>query len=94
MSELTTLRDQLKAGLSGATAEHGADALPTVAELAERIKTLGAAHTIEATPQRSGKRRASAEEPVTVRIRRRGQEAEGEWQRLVSKREESKAARA
>ena len=68
LSELTGLRDQLKAGLSGAAPEQGAVAPPTVAELAERIKTLTAAHTIEAAPQRTGKRRASAEEPVTARI--------------------------
>ena len=74
LTELTTLRDQLKAGLSGAAAEQGADASPTVAELAERIKTHKAAHTIEATPQRTGKRRSQAEEPVTARIRRRAEE--------------------
>ena len=94
LAELTGLRDQLKSGLSGATAEQGAAPLPTVAELAERIKALKAAHTIEATPQRTGTRHASAEEPVTARIRRREQEAEGEWQLRVSEREERKAARA
>ena len=87
------MRDQLKAGLSGAAPEQGGEAPPSVAELAERIKALKAAHTIEATPQRTGKRRASAEEPVTARIRRRGQEAEGEWQRRVSERGGRKAAR-
>ena len=71
LAELTGLRDQLKAGLSGVPPEQGADAPPTVAELAERIKALKAAHTIEAAPQRTGKRRSSAEEPVTARIRRR-----------------------
>ena len=65
---------------------------PTVAELAERIKALKAAHTIEATPQRTGKRRVSAEEPVTARIRRGEQEAGGEWQRRISEREERQAA--
>ena len=50
LSELTGLRDQLKAGLSGAAPEPGADAPPAVAELAERIKALKAAHTIEAAP--------------------------------------------
>jgi hypothetical protein len=43
----------------------------TVSELATRIKALKAAHTIEGVPQRIGKRRLSAEEPVTARIRRR-----------------------
>ena len=71
LSELTQLRDQLKAGLSGATPEPGTEQLPGVPELAERIKTLKAAQTIEAAPERTGKRRTSAEEPVTARIRRR-----------------------
>jgi hypothetical protein len=35
---------------------------------------LKGAHTIDATPQRSEKRVAEAEEPVTVRIRRRAAE--------------------
>lgn len=67
--ELTSLRDQLKAGLSQATPEPGA---PPVAEIAERIKTLKAAHTIDAAPERTASRRIAAEEPVTARIRRRG----------------------
>lgn len=69
LAELTVLRDQLKAGLSrtGSQPESG----PTVAELADQIKALRASHTIEATPQRVGTNRATAEEPVTTRIRRR-----------------------
>ena len=70
LAELTTLRDQLKAGLSGATPETGNETGPNVSELAERIKTLNAAHTIDATPERTAQRRSSAEEPVTARIRR------------------------
>jgi hypothetical protein len=70
-AELTALRDQLKAGLSGGTPEPGAAPLPPVSELAERIKALKNARTIEAAPQRSGNRRTStAEQPVTMRIRR------------------------
>ena len=42
-----------------------------VSEVAEKIKALKATHTVEATPQRTGKRTSSAEEPVTARIRRR-----------------------
>jgi len=68
MRELTDLRDQLKAGLSQATPEPGS---PSVAELAERIKTLKAAHTIEAAPERTAPRRVAAETPVTARIRRK-----------------------
>ena len=37
-----------------------------VSEVAEKIKALKAAHTVEATPQRTGKRSGSAEEPVTA----------------------------
>ena len=69
--ELTGLRDQLKAGLS-ATAELQTDATrPTASQLAERIKALKSAHTIEATPQRERQKHSTAEEPITARIRRR-----------------------
>ncbi len=71
LSELAALRDQLKTGLSGAASEPGADPLAEVPVLAERIKTLRAAHTIEATPDRTQRKRVEAEEPVTARIRRR-----------------------
>jgi hypothetical protein len=92
LSELTALRDLLKAGLSGAAPEQGAGAPPTVAELAERIMSLNAAHTIEAALQGTGKCRSQGEEPVTTQIRRREQEAEGQWHWRVSQREERKAA--
>jgi hypothetical protein len=68
LSQLADLRDQLKAGLSQATPEPG---LPSVAELAERIKALKAAHTIDAAPERTASRCIAGEEPVTSRIRRR-----------------------
>ena len=71
LSELTALRDQLKAGLSGTAQEPGNEDGPSVSELAERIKALKAAHSIEATPQRVRQKHSSAEEPVTARIRRR-----------------------
>ena len=45
LAELTTLRDQLKAGLSGTGQEPGKDEGPSVPELSERIKSLKAAHT-------------------------------------------------
>jgi hypothetical protein len=76
LSELTALRDQLRAGLSGASPEPGAEPPTSFPELAERIMALRAAHTIEATPEHVGRRRsASAEEPVTARIRRRPEPA-------------------
>jgi len=71
LSELTALRDQLKAGLSGAAHEAGKEEGPSVSEVAERIKSLKAANTIEATPQRNRQKQSTAEEPITARIRRR-----------------------
>jgi len=68
--ELAGLRDLLKAGLSQATPAPGSEAVP-VASLAERIKALKAAHTIDAAPTRTATRRINAEMPVTARIRRR-----------------------
>jgi N12 class adenine-specific DNA methylase len=73
LSELTTLRDLLKAGLSGTNPQPATEPQLGVAELADRINTLKAAHTIEATHQRADKRPCSAEEPVTARIRRRAE---------------------
>src|SRR5262249_61517077 len=72
LAELTRLRDQLKAALSGATQEPGSNPLPPAAELADHIKALKSAHAIEPAPQRQQPRPSStAEEPVTARIRRR-----------------------
>ncbi|HMQ16627.1 MAG TPA: helicase, partial [Phycisphaerae bacterium] len=69
--ELTALRDRLKASLAGMTAEPAAGTPATAAELADRIKALKAAHTVEAPAERTATRRLDAEEPVTARIRRR-----------------------
>jgi len=72
LSELTARRDQLKAGLSRPASDPEDATQPTVSEIAEQIKALKAAHTIEATPERLARRRSStAEEPVTARIRRK-----------------------
>ena len=68
--QLSSLRDQLKAGLSQAPPAPDHEPVP-VAELAERIKALKAAHTIDAAPERIIIRRIAAEVPVTARIRRR-----------------------
>jgi hypothetical protein len=65
------LRDRLRVGLSGADGVN-------VTELAEQIKALRAANTVEAAPVQTGGRKQAAEEPVTARIKR------GEsWQRVV-----------
>ena len=72
LSELTSLRNQLKAKLS-AHAGHQTDKEegPSTSELAEKIKLLKSANSIEATPQRPRQIHSSAEEPITTRIRRR-----------------------
>jgi hypothetical protein len=71
LTELTGLRDQLKAGLSASNHDPAGQKGPSVSELANRIKGLKAANTIEATPQRVQRKQAVAEEPITARIRRR-----------------------
>ena len=73
LSELTTLRDQLKAGLSVTAQAQPDDARPDVSELAEKIKALKAQHNVEAAPQRARQKQSVAEEPVTSRIRRRAE---------------------
>ena len=73
MSKLSSLRDQLKASLSGTAQEQETEQVASALEVAEQIKSLRAAHSIEGTPQRVGKGRASGEEPVTTRIRRRAE---------------------
>jgi hypothetical protein len=73
LSTLTALRDELKVRLSGKAPEPGEHGELTVSELAEQIKRLKASHTIEATPERVMTHHAKAEEPVTARIRRRGE---------------------
>jgi hypothetical protein len=70
-SELTELRDQFKAKLSATGHESGEERGPGTSELADRIKALKAANTIEATPQRVQRKQSTAEEPTTARIRRR-----------------------
>jgi N12 class adenine-specific DNA methylase/predicted RNA methylase len=89
LAELAALRDRLKAGLSQAAPEPGSQPVP-VAELAERIKCLKAAHAVDAAPERAARRRVAAEEPVTARIRRRAGTIEpAEEQAAPSGREEA-----
>jgi hypothetical protein len=73
LSDLTSLRDQLKAGLSASSHESGSESVPSISELAEKIKSLKTANSIEGTPQRARQKHSSAEEPVTARIRRRAE---------------------
>jgi hypothetical protein len=92
------LRDQLKAGLAGVPPKDGAKP-SSVADLAEKIKALRAANTVEAAPQRTVKK-VSAEEPVTTRIRRREEpgtvvdDADVVSRNRVSEEDERKARRA
>ena len=71
LSDLTNLRDQLKAKLSPGGREPDEGKEPSTSDLAAKIKALKAAHTVEATPQRSRQKDSASEEPVTARIRRR-----------------------
>ena len=73
LAELTALRDQLKAGLSATSHQPAEGDKPFVLELADRIKALKAANSIEAAPQRIRQKQATAEEPVTARILRRAE---------------------
>ncbi len=77
LSELAAVRDRLKACLSGVTAEPGTEPQASIPELVGRIKTLKAANAAEAVPDRVGRSRSTAEEPVTARIRRRMEAALG-----------------
>ena len=75
LEELTRLRDQLETRLSANEPTPETDALPPVHVLVARIKALKAAHTLDATPERSATRRnATAEAAVTTRIRQRLQD--------------------
>ena len=71
LTELTSLRDELKAALSDTPREPGAKPLQA-SEIAERIQAMRAGHAIDPAPERLGKRREhAAEAPVTSRIRDR-----------------------
>ncbi|HVX13083.1 MAG TPA: DEAD/DEAH box helicase family protein [Pirellulales bacterium] len=72
LSQMTDLRNQLKAVLAGQTTQEGGEPLPSARELAEKIKSLKAANTIEASAGRAESRGPiAAVEPVATRIRRR-----------------------
>jgi hypothetical protein len=65
LSELTGLRDQLKASLSATGHDASMENGPTASELAESVKALKAANTVETAPKRVQRTQAAAEEPVT-----------------------------
>ena len=72
IKQLTDMRNQLKAGLSGNLSASDRKSA-TVAEVAEHIKAIMASQNIDATPQRAGQRQVTAAEPITASIRRRAQ---------------------
>jgi N12 class adenine-specific DNA methylase len=74
LSEMTALRDQLKAKLAGVTTSSGGDSPPSVSELADRVIALKARNSVEAAQERVGTSRFSAAEAVTTRIRRRNED--------------------
>jgi N12 class adenine-specific DNA methylase len=74
LNELTGLRNQLEAALSSNTQQVSDTPVSVVDEIVTRIKTLKAAHTLEATPARTAPRpQATVEEAITTRIRQRAQ---------------------
>jgi hypothetical protein len=70
LADISSLRDQLKASLSGAHAKLTDDCQLSV-ELTERFKALRAAKATEDSLGRVQRSSSPAEEPVTARIRRR-----------------------
>jgi hypothetical protein len=90
LSKLSHLRDDLKAGLSGIAPVPGIGTPQAIQEIAEQIKKLKAANTIEPSPIRGANRRFSAEEPVTVRIRRRSQNITGQPKQTLREPEPAK----
>ncbi len=75
LSELTSLRDDLKSRLSGVDGGMNDEPKLGTPELAQRIKTLIEGQTISATPDRPSRRHRSSEEPITLRIRRRTEDS-------------------
>jgi hypothetical protein len=70
--ELERVRDSLSDALSGRPPASDQESQPSVPDLADHIKQLQAAHTIDADPRRPVHERLStAEEPITARVRRR-----------------------
>jgi hypothetical protein len=83
LAELTSLRDALKMALAQPAGSAEQPEIP-VADLAERIKYLKSAHSVEAAPDRNAARRTvTGEEPVTRRIRKQREELVGEPEKLV-----------
>ena len=71
LSQLSSLRDQLKAVLSGTKPDAACETPLSTSEVVEQMKVLRATHTIEAATRRKEPHSHAAEEPVTARIRRR-----------------------
>jgi hypothetical protein len=81
LSELTSLRDQLNAALSGAWPKDAKDGGPSSSDPAGRIKAIRTESSFEGTPERVRQNQSSAEELIAGRIRRRTWKAlaGGDW---------------
>ncbi len=72
MSELASLRNQLKRALSEKQPEQTLEPLPSIAEITDRIKDLREGNAIEAPAKRESESRAStSEEPIVRQLTRR-----------------------
>ena len=80
LAEMTELRDQLKAALSGRSEDQAKADIPTASELADRIKALKASHTVDASPQRTSSRKTSAAIPISTRIRNQKEVVDHNWE--------------
>ncbi|WP_437186724.1 DEAD/DEAH box helicase family protein [Planctomicrobium sp. SH668] len=71
LSELTTLRDQLKISLSATNPAANDNDGPSTGDLARQINSLKNSFQTEAAPERLSTKSIAAEPPVTLRIRQR-----------------------
>ena len=71
LQRLTTLRDQLKNGLSTNTNSIEPPPESSLTDIAARIKSLRSSHTLDHTAERSPPKHSTAETPITFRIRER-----------------------
>jgi N12 class adenine-specific DNA methylase len=74
--QLASLRDQLKAALSNRATEQNPNAATSAVELAEKIKSLRAAHAGVAVAERAPHQERAAAEPIVTRIRKSRDEAQ------------------
>lgn len=71
LEELARLRDDLRHALSGRPTEPAAEGQPDASQVADRIKSLKAGQTLDASAARTVRSGPTAEIPVTERVRER-----------------------